>query len=166
MLTFKRAILIALAVVTLIYLLRPTQSDHPARIRNADDLPKPKGVHTTLHEDEPKEPGPEAPTSTSVAMPLPHVPPPPPRKPTPQISLEDMRSRPLAQQLEIPIVPVTIPYNWIILPPNEFLLRWKPIHVIFHEPIDPAQYSMDNIDSLKKKVREVIETELKQHLPK
>ncbi len=101
MLTFKRAILIALAVVTLIYLLRPTQSDHPARIRNADDLPKPKGVHTTLHEDEPKEPGPEAPTSTSVAMPLPHVPPPPPRKPTPQISLEDMRSRPLAQQLEI-----------------------------------------------------------------
>src|SRR5579871_2156105 len=97
MLTFKRAIVIAIAVITFIFLLRPTQSDQPARFTNADDLPKPKGVHTMIHEDEPAEPVPEAPTSTSVTMNIP----PPPRKKIPQISLEDMRSRPLAQQLEI-----------------------------------------------------------------
>jgi 1-acyl-sn-glycerol-3-phosphate acyltransferase len=66
---------------------------------------------------------------------------------------------------QIPIVPVTIPYNWIILPPNEFLLRWKPIQVIFHEPIDPRPYTMKNIDELKAEVRRIIEQELKRHLP-
>jgi 1-acyl-sn-glycerol-3-phosphate acyltransferase len=65
---------------------------------------------------------------------------------------------------QIPIVPVTIPYNWIILPPNEFLLRWKPIHVIFHEPIDPRNYSLETIEQLKENVRNVIENELKSHL--
>jgi 1-acyl-sn-glycerol-3-phosphate acyltransferase len=65
---------------------------------------------------------------------------------------------------QIPIVPVTIPYNWIILPPNEFLLYWNPIHVIFHDPIDPARYTMENIDELKGHVRSVIEAELKRHL--
>ena len=70
-----------------------------------------------------------------------------------------------AIEKQIPIVPVTIPYNWIILPPNEFLLRWKPIHVIFHEPIDPRRYSLEDIDKLKEKVRNVIDNELKSHLP-
>jgi 1-acyl-sn-glycerol-3-phosphate acyltransferase len=65
---------------------------------------------------------------------------------------------------QIPIVPVTIPFNWIILPPNEFLLRWKPIKVIFHDPIDPEGYTMETIDELKRRVRKVIEDELKQHL--
>jgi 1-acyl-sn-glycerol-3-phosphate acyltransferase len=67
---------------------------------------------------------------------------------------------------QIAIVPVTIPYNWIILPPNEFLLHWKPIRVVFHEPIEPSQYSMNNIDDLKQKVRDVIEAELKVYLSK
>jgi 1-acyl-sn-glycerol-3-phosphate acyltransferase len=67
---------------------------------------------------------------------------------------------------QIAIVPVTIPYNWIILPPNEFLLRWNPIRVVFHEPIEPSQYSMNNIDELKQKVRDVIEAELKEYLAK
>lgn len=67
---------------------------------------------------------------------------------------------------QIVIVPVTIPYNWIILPPNEFLLHWKPIRVVFHEPIEPSQYTMNNIDEMKQKVREVIDAELKAYLSK
>jgi 1-acyl-sn-glycerol-3-phosphate acyltransferase len=69
-----------------------------------------------------------------------------------------------AIEKQIPIVPVTIPYNWIILPPNEFLLNWKPLKVIFHEPISPAQYTLATIDEFKSKVKSVIETELDKHL--
>ncbi|MFZ6012170.1 MAG: lysophospholipid acyltransferase family protein [Bacteroidota bacterium] len=65
---------------------------------------------------------------------------------------------------QIPIVPVTIPYNWIILPPDQFLLHWRPLSVIFHEPIDPAEYTLKDVDLLKDRVRRVIEEELKRHL--
>jgi 1-acyl-sn-glycerol-3-phosphate acyltransferase len=65
---------------------------------------------------------------------------------------------------QIPIVPVTIPYNWIILPPEEFLVTWRPLKVIFHEPIDPASYTMNSIGEYKQKVKLVIETELNRHL--
>jgi 1-acyl-sn-glycerol-3-phosphate acyltransferase len=65
---------------------------------------------------------------------------------------------------QIPIVPVTIPYNWIILPPDEFLLRWRPMKIIFHEPIDPSPYTLRDLDALKEKVRTTIETELHQYL--
>lgn len=65
---------------------------------------------------------------------------------------------------QIHIVPVTIPYNWIILPPDEFLLRWRPLKIIFHEPIDPSAYTMKELDMLKGKVKTTIETELHQYL--
>ncbi|MBT1702148.1 lysophospholipid acyltransferase family protein [Chryseosolibacter indicus] len=67
---------------------------------------------------------------------------------------------------QIPIVPVTIPYNWIILPPNEFLLNWKPMKVIFHRPIDPSKYTLDTIDEYKEYVRSVLQEELTRHLNK
>jgi 1-acyl-sn-glycerol-3-phosphate acyltransferase len=65
---------------------------------------------------------------------------------------------------QIPIVPVTIPYNWIILPPEEFLLRWRSLKIIFHEPIDPSAYTLETLDVLKEKIRTTIETELQQYL--
>jgi 1-acyl-sn-glycerol-3-phosphate acyltransferase len=65
---------------------------------------------------------------------------------------------------QIPIVPVTIPFNWIILPPDEFLLNWRPLKVIFHEPIDPGAYTLDQVNELKKKVRETIESELQSNI--
>ena len=65
---------------------------------------------------------------------------------------------------QIPIVPVTIPYNWIILPPDQFLLSWRPLKVVFHEPIDPKNYSLEEIGLLKNEVRKIIESELQRHL--
>lgn len=65
---------------------------------------------------------------------------------------------------QIPIVPVTIPYNWIILPPDEFLLKWRPLKLIFHEPIYPTGYRLEDIDQLKDKVRQVIQNELDNQL--
>jgi 1-acyl-sn-glycerol-3-phosphate acyltransferase len=67
---------------------------------------------------------------------------------------------------QIEIVPVTIPYNWIILPDTKYmLLKWKPLKLIFHEPIDPSAYTLKETDVLKEKVYGVIDTELKKHFP-
>jgi 1-acyl-sn-glycerol-3-phosphate acyltransferase len=65
---------------------------------------------------------------------------------------------------QIPIVPVTIPFNWIILPPYEFLLNWRPLKVIFHKPIEPAGYTMQDIEKYKAHVRHTIDSELKRQL--
>jgi 1-acyl-sn-glycerol-3-phosphate acyltransferase len=66
---------------------------------------------------------------------------------------------------QIPIVPVTIVYNWIILPADDFVLHWHPLKVVFHEPIEPNGITMNEIDQLKEKTRLVIETELKKYVP-
>lgn len=66
---------------------------------------------------------------------------------------------------QIPVVPVTIPNNWIILPPDQFLLNWGKVKVIFHEPIDPTGYTLKDIDAFKEKVRNTIDQELALHLP-
>jgi 1-acyl-sn-glycerol-3-phosphate acyltransferase len=65
---------------------------------------------------------------------------------------------------QIPIVPVTIPYNWIILPADEFVLTWNPLEVIFHEPVDPSRYKLEDIELYKNHVRSTIEAELKRKL--
>jgi 1-acyl-sn-glycerol-3-phosphate acyltransferase len=67
---------------------------------------------------------------------------------------------------QIPIVPVTIPYNWIILPADEFLMNWRPLKIVFHKPIDPTGYTIDDIGKYKQDVRSIIEQELQLHLAK
>lgn len=69
----------------------------------------------------------------------------------------------LAIEKQIPIVPVTIPYNWIILPPDEFLLRQGSIKVIFHEPIETRGMTLNDTDQLKLRVFEIIDQELKRY---
>ncbi len=70
----------------------------------------------------------------------------------------------IAIQKQIPIVPVTISYNWIILPPDEFLLRWHPLKVVFHEPVETSKLSMRDVDALKEKVHQIIDSQLKKDL--
>lgn len=66
----------------------------------------------------------------------------------------------VAIEKQIAIVPVTIPFNWIILPPEEFLLRWHPLSVIFHEPLETTGLTLDDVDTLKQKVFQTINQEL------
>ncbi|MDN5203435.1 1-acyl-sn-glycerol-3-phosphate acyltransferase [Fulvivirgaceae bacterium BMA10] len=62
---------------------------------------------------------------------------------------------------QIPIIPVTIPFNWIILPDDEkFLPRLRANKVIFHEPIETKGLSLDNLEDLKHRTFDVIEKEL------
>ncbi len=73
----------------------------------------------------------------------------------------------LAIEKQIPIVPVTIPNNWIILPSDEFLLRQGTVKVIFHDPIDTKGLDLTSVDSLKERVFKVIDDELSiyEHRP-
>ncbi len=65
---------------------------------------------------------------------------------------------------QIPIVPVTIPFNWIILPVDEFLVRWRPLRIIFHEPIHPSAYKIEEIELFKSHIKGIIQTELQKQL--
>jgi 1-acyl-sn-glycerol-3-phosphate acyltransferase len=66
----------------------------------------------------------------------------------------------IAIEKQIAIVPVTIPFNWIILPPDQFLLRWHPLKVIVHEPIETKGLSVNDIDGLKQRLFSIIDEEL------
>lgn len=70
----------------------------------------------------------------------------------------------IAIEKQIAIVPVTIPYNWIILPPEEFLVRWTPVKLIFHEPIETKGMTAEDVNALKEKVFFIIDQELKKQL--
>ncbi len=69
-----------------------------------------------------------------------------------------------AIQKQIPIVPVTIPYNWLILPDEkDLLLKPGRIKIIFHEPIETSGMSLTETDSLREKVYQTIDNELRNH---
>ena len=68
----------------------------------------------------------------------------------------------IAIEKEIPVIPVTIPYNWIILPDDDkFLLHRHQCKIIFHEPIETKGLTQEDVDALKDKVYGIIDNELK-----
>lgn len=69
----------------------------------------------------------------------------------------------IAIEKQIPIVPVTIPYNWILLPAHELLINWRPIKLIFHEPVETKGLTIEDLDDLKVKVHDIIQTELDKY---
>ena len=71
----------------------------------------------------------------------------------------------VAIEKQIAIIPVTIPYNWIILPDDgRLLLRRKKVKVIYHEPIETKGLTLDDLPVLRTKVFGVIDTELKSEV--
>lgn len=71
-----------------------------------------------------------------------------------------------AIEKQVQLVPVTIPYNWIILPDAKpLLLNWRPLKLIFHEPIDPSEFNAKEVDKFKERVYSIIDSELKKHFP-
>jgi 1-acyl-sn-glycerol-3-phosphate acyltransferase len=68
----------------------------------------------------------------------------------------------VAIEKQIPLVPVTIPFNWVILPDSENLLHRGKLKVIFHEPIETKGMTQANLADLKEKTFFVIDNELKK----
>ncbi len=70
----------------------------------------------------------------------------------------------MAIDTQTPIVPITFPYNWQILPDDgKLLFRRKKIKVIIHEPIPTAGLTADSLEELKDQTYAVIEGELEKH---
>jgi 1-acyl-sn-glycerol-3-phosphate acyltransferase len=82
------------------------------------------------------------------------------KNPPHMVSFKDGAFR-TAIEKQIPIVPVTIPYNWIILPDQKrMILRAGKVKVIFHEPIETKGMTLEGIPLLKRQVFSAIESEL------
>jgi 1-acyl-sn-glycerol-3-phosphate acyltransferase len=63
---------------------------------------------------------------------------------------------------QIPLVPVTLPDNWIILPDRKIpLITRGKMRMIYHSPIPTQGLTMEDIPSLKDKVYSIISNELK-----
>lgn len=71
----------------------------------------------------------------------------------------------IAIEKQIPIVPITIPYNWIILQDKiPLLAKWHKAKAIFHSKIETKGMSLDHVEQLKQQTFHIIETELLKHL--
>jgi 1-acyl-sn-glycerol-3-phosphate acyltransferase len=89
-----------------------------------------------------------------------------PRENLPQmISFKDGPFR-MAIEKKVPIVPVTIPFNWRILPDDG---TYTPVRhlmkVVVHEPIDTSNLTLDDVRALKKKTYDIIDAEIWKHNP-
>jgi 1-acyl-sn-glycerol-3-phosphate acyltransferase len=73
----------------------------------------------------------------------------------------------VAIEKQIPLVPVTIVNNWIILPDHSVvpLLKWGRPHVIYHPPIHTLGYTLNDLDRLKEQTFSIIQEELYRHFP-
>lgn len=69
----------------------------------------------------------------------------------------------VAIEEQIPLVPVTIPYNWIILPNDDLLINHHKAKIIYHQPFDTKGLTLDDVGSLKEKTFSVIQNELNNH---
>jgi 1-acyl-sn-glycerol-3-phosphate acyltransferase len=71
-----------------------------------------------------------------------------------------------AIEKQIAVVPVTIPNNWIILPDQkQLLLHWGCVDVIFHEPLETKGMTINQVQELKQRVFNIIDSELKNRNP-
>ncbi|KAF1995955.1 glycosyltransferase family 32 protein [Amniculicola lignicola CBS 123094] len=97
MLSFRKALVFALALLSFFFIFRSHhQGNQPAPYRNANDLPKPASLTKPKH-DAAKKPPKQETTQTAKIFSTPEA---PAKKPKLQISMDDLRKRPLRQQLE------------------------------------------------------------------
>jgi 1-acyl-sn-glycerol-3-phosphate acyltransferase len=65
----------------------------------------------------------------------------------------------LALEKQIPVIPVTLSYNHLILPDEtNLLLRRKPAKIVFNEALNPCDFNSD--EEMKKRCFEVIQKQL------
>jgi 1-acyl-sn-glycerol-3-phosphate acyltransferase len=73
----------------------------------------------------------------------------------------------IAIETGTPIVPITIPFNWIILPDENvsmFNKNHAHIRIIVHKPIDTSKMTISDLDSLKELTHQRIKDELEKQM--
>jgi 1-acyl-sn-glycerol-3-phosphate acyltransferase len=71
----------------------------------------------------------------------------------------------LAIEKQLPVVPVTMPYNQYFMPDldGELKIRWHPLKMIMHEPIETTGMTLQDLPALKEQVHHIIQQELTKH---
>ncbi|MEQ9423794.1 MAG: lysophospholipid acyltransferase family protein [Cyclobacteriaceae bacterium] len=71
-----------------------------------------------------------------------------------------------AIECKVPIVPVTMPYNFHFLEDDGRLLpSYRSLKIIYHEPIETSAYTIETMDQLSQQVFDIIADELQKHHP-
>ena len=69
----------------------------------------------------------------------------------------------IAIEKQVPVIPVTIPYNWKLLPVfDASKLRWHRQTVVFHEPIETQGMTLADLPKLREQTYRVIENQMKE----
>jgi len=70
----------------------------------------------------------------------------------------------MAIERQVPLVPITLPYNWKVLPDDGSLLFSRhPVLAVVHPPIPTTGLQLKDLEALKKETYQTIENELKRH---
>ncbi|WP_242927714.1 lysophospholipid acyltransferase family protein [Pontibacter vulgaris] len=71
----------------------------------------------------------------------------------------------LAIEKQLPVVPVTMPYNQYFLPDldGKLKVRWHPLKIVLHEPIETKGMTLQDLPALKEQVFQIIQTEISKH---
>jgi 1-acyl-sn-glycerol-3-phosphate acyltransferase len=73
----------------------------------------------------------------------------------------------IAIEKQVAIVPMTIVNNWKILPDDgNYVPRGGLVKAIVHEPIETIGLTLDDVDMLKNKTKQIIANELRKYFPK
>jgi 1-acyl-sn-glycerol-3-phosphate acyltransferase len=70
----------------------------------------------------------------------------------------------MAVRTGVPLVPVTIPFNWIFLPDEQWVVNPRKLKIIFHKPIETKHLTEDDMEDLKKQTFDIISKRLKEEL--
>ncbi|QCR25085.1 1-acyl-sn-glycerol-3-phosphate acyltransferase [Pontibacter sp. SGAir0037] len=71
----------------------------------------------------------------------------------------------LAIEKQVAVVPVTMPYNQNFMPDldGKLKIRWHPLKIVVHEPIETKGMTQADLPALKERVHYIIQTELSKH---
>ena len=79
--------------------------------------------------------------------------------------LKDGAAR-MAIKTQVPIVPITFPDNWLILPDDgKLLFNRRPLRVIVHPPIETKGLTLNDVNILTDKIYNTITEELLKYYP-
>lgn len=70
----------------------------------------------------------------------------------------------VAVEKQIPLLPITIPYNWLILPDdNRYLLYPQKMKLVVHPPLLPEGKELEEVGRLREQLYQLIDQELKNY---
>jgi len=68
----------------------------------------------------------------------------------------------LAVEKKVPIVPVTLPSNWLVLQEDPMRMTWRPVELIFHEPVLPEGDTPEAVENIQQQVYDIIQQQLEK----